>query len=165
MTSSRRDFIVGAGLAVGLPAVGEAAARPVGVAPEARESIGENTCTNAHPPAREAAIRSTHCSYAVSRRPRSGEYRRRLTCVLTIPRIVARCRWRVRPPLPASSRPRANTGANNGTRFASTAARGHPAGLDQPLALRARWGEDALDPIVEEGSSRGRCGIARLRFA
>jgi hypothetical protein len=42
MTSSRRDFIVGAGagLVVGLPAVGEAAAPPVGVAPEARESIG-----------------------------------------------------------------------------------------------------------------------------
>ena len=42
MTSRRRDFIVGAGtgLVVGLPAVGEAAARPVGVAPEARESIG-----------------------------------------------------------------------------------------------------------------------------
>jgi hypothetical protein len=42
MTSSRRDFIVGAGagLVVGLPAVGEAAARPVGVAPEARESVG-----------------------------------------------------------------------------------------------------------------------------
>lgn len=42
MTSSRRDFIVGAGagLAVGFTGVGEAAARPVGVAPEARESIG-----------------------------------------------------------------------------------------------------------------------------
>jgi hypothetical protein len=42
MTSSRRDFIVGAGagLAVGLPSVGEAAVRHVGVAPEARESIG-----------------------------------------------------------------------------------------------------------------------------
>src|ERR1044071_5299912 len=42
MTSSRRDFIVraGAGLVFGLPAVGEAAPRPVGVAPEARESIG-----------------------------------------------------------------------------------------------------------------------------
>ena len=42
MTSSRRDFIVGAGagLVVGLPAVGDAASRPVGIAPEARESIG-----------------------------------------------------------------------------------------------------------------------------
>ena len=42
MTTSRRDFIVGAGagLAVGFTGVGEAAVRPVGVAPEARESIG-----------------------------------------------------------------------------------------------------------------------------
>jgi hypothetical protein len=42
MTSSRRDFIVGAGtgLVVGFPAVGEAAARPVGVAPEEFESVG-----------------------------------------------------------------------------------------------------------------------------
>jgi hypothetical protein len=40
--SSRRDFIVGAGvgLVVGLPGAAEAAARPVGVSPEARESIG-----------------------------------------------------------------------------------------------------------------------------
>src|SRR3954447_17517010 len=42
MTSSRRDFIVGAGagLVVGLPAVGDAASRPVVVAAEAVESIG-----------------------------------------------------------------------------------------------------------------------------
>jgi len=42
MTSSRRDFIAGAGagLVVGLPGVGQAAVRPVGVAPEVRESIG-----------------------------------------------------------------------------------------------------------------------------
>jgi hypothetical protein len=42
MTSRRRDFIVGAGagLAVGLSGVAEAADRPVGVAPEAREAIG-----------------------------------------------------------------------------------------------------------------------------
>jgi hypothetical protein len=126
MTSSRRDFIVGAGLAVGLPAVGEAAARPVGVAPEARESIGENTCTNAHPPAREAAIRSTHCSYAVSRRPRSGEYRRRLTCVLTIPRIVARCRWRVRPPLPGVLAPAREHWGEQRHPVRLDPARGHP---------------------------------------
>lgn len=42
MATRRRDFIVGAGagLTVGITGVGEAAARPVGVAPEARESIG-----------------------------------------------------------------------------------------------------------------------------
>jgi hypothetical protein len=42
MSSRRRDFIVGAGagLVVGLTDAGQAAARPVGVAPEARESIG-----------------------------------------------------------------------------------------------------------------------------
>jgi hypothetical protein len=42
MASSRRDFIVGAGagLVVGLPASAQAATRRVGVAAEARESIG-----------------------------------------------------------------------------------------------------------------------------
>ena len=42
MATRRRDFIVGAGagLTVGITGVGEAAAGPVGVAPEARESIG-----------------------------------------------------------------------------------------------------------------------------
>jgi hypothetical protein len=42
MTSNRRDFIVGvgAGLVLGQGAVGEAAVRPVGVAREARQSIG-----------------------------------------------------------------------------------------------------------------------------
>jgi hypothetical protein len=42
MATRRRDFIVGAGagLTVGITGVGEAAPRPVGVAPEARESIG-----------------------------------------------------------------------------------------------------------------------------
>ena len=42
MTSNRRDFIVGAGtgLVVGFPGAAQAAVRPVGVAPEARESIG-----------------------------------------------------------------------------------------------------------------------------
>jgi hypothetical protein len=41
MSSSRRDFIVGAGagLLAGVPAA-HAAARPVGIAPEARQSIG-----------------------------------------------------------------------------------------------------------------------------
>jgi hypothetical protein len=42
MTFSRRDFIVGAGAgaAVGLPSVAEAAVRRVGLAPEARQAIG-----------------------------------------------------------------------------------------------------------------------------
>jgi hypothetical protein len=40
MSFSRRDFIVGAGAAVVVPGVADAAVRRVGIAPEARQSIG-----------------------------------------------------------------------------------------------------------------------------
>ena len=40
MDFSRRDFIVGAGAAVVVPGVADAAVAPVGLAPEAREAIG-----------------------------------------------------------------------------------------------------------------------------
>jgi hypothetical protein len=40
MSISRRDFIVGAGAAVAVPGVAEARVTPVGLAPEARESVG-----------------------------------------------------------------------------------------------------------------------------